>query len=126
MTSRFVRACENPYVHIIGHPTTRQIGRRPPVEADWDAVFAAAGRTGTALEINSYPDRLDLPDELILRAKRHGVKFAINTDSHSTVHLGHLPYGVGQAQRAWLTVDDVITAWPLTKLRTFLRAKRRR
>jgi DNA polymerase (family 10) len=126
MTRRFIRACENPYVHIIGHPTTRQIGRRPPVEADWDAVFAAAGRTGTALEINSYPDRLDLPDELILRAKRYGVKFAINTDSHSTVHLEHLPYGVGQAQRAWLTVDDVITAWPLTRLRAFLRAKQRR
>jgi DNA polymerase (family X) len=126
MTRRFIRACENPYVHIIGHPTTRQIGRRPPVEADWDAVFAAAGRTGTALEINSYPDRLDLPDELILRAKRYGVKFAINTDSHSTVHLEHLPYGVGQAQRAWLTADDVITAWPLTKLRAFLRAKQRR
>ncbi len=125
MTRRFVRACENPYVHIIGHPTTRQIGRRAPVEADWDAVFAAAGRTGTAMEINSYPDRLDLPDDLILRAKRHGVKFAINTDTHSTVHLGHLRFGVAQAQRAWLTVDDVITAWPLTKLRAFLRAKRR-
>ena len=125
MTRRFVRACENPYVHIIGHPTTRQIGRRAPVEADWDAVFAAAGRTGTALEINSYPDRLDLPDDLILRAKRHGVKFAINTDSHSTVHLGHLRFGVAQAQRAWLTVDDVITAWPLPKLRAFLRAKQR-
>jgi DNA polymerase (family 10) len=125
MTHRLVRACENPYVHIIGHPTTRQIGRRPPVEADWDDVFAAAARTGTALEINSHPDRLDLPDELILRAKRHGVKFAINTDSHSTFHLGHLRFGVGQAQRAWLTPDDVITAWPLTRLRTFLRAKRR-
>jgi DNA polymerase (family 10) len=123
MTRRFIRACENPYVHIIGHPTTRQIGRRPPVDADWDAVFAAAGRTGTALEINSYPDRLDLPDDLISRAKRHGVTFAINTDSHSTVHLGHLRYGVAQAQRAWLTVDDVITAWPLTKLRAFLRGK---
>jgi DNA polymerase (family 10) len=123
MTRRLIAACEHPYVHVIGHPTTRQIGRRPPIEADWDAVFAAAGRTGTAMEISSYPDRLDLSDELILRAKRFGVKFAVNTDSHSTVHLGHLPYGVGQAQRAWLSPDDVVTAWPLTKLRTFLRAK---
>ena len=77
-------------------------------------MFAAAARTGTALEINSYPDRLDLPDELILRAKRHGVSFAINTDSHSTVHLRILRYGVGHAQRGWLTTDDVINAWPLS------------
>jgi DNA polymerase (family 10) len=75
------------------------------------------------MEINSYPDRLDLGDELILRAKQYGVKFAVDTDSHSTVHLGYLPYGVGQAQRGWLTPEDVINAWPLTKLRTFLRAK---
>jgi DNA polymerase (family X) len=125
MTRRFVRACENPCVHIIGHPTTRQIGRRPPVDADWDAVFEAAAATGTALEINSHPDRLDLPDELIWRARHHGVKFAINTDSHSTFHLGHLRFGVAQAQRAWLTPDDVITTWPLARLRTFLRAKRK-
>jgi DNA polymerase (family 10) len=123
MTARLIAACENPYVHVIGHPSTRQLGRRPPVEADWDAVFAAAGRTGTAMEINSYPDRLDLGDELILRAKRYGVKFAIDTDSHSTVHLGYLPYGIGQAQRGWLTPDDVINTWPLAKLRAFLRAK---
>ena len=95
--ARLVAACEHPYVHVIGHPTTRQIGRRPPIEPDWDAVFAAAGRTGTAMEVSSYPDRLDLNEELILRAKRHGVRFAVNTDSHSTVHLGHLPFGVGQA-----------------------------
>jgi len=123
MTRRFVAACENPFVHIIGHPTTRQINRRQPVDADWDAVFAAAARTGTAMEINSYPDRLDLNDELVLRAKQHGVKFAIDTDSHSTVHLGFVKYGVGQAQRGWLTADDVINAWPLTKLRAFLRDK---
>ena len=126
MTARLIRAIENPYVNIIGHPTTRQIGRRPPVEADWDAVFAAAGRTGTAMEINSHPDRLDLPDELILRAKRHGVKFAVNTDCHSTVHLGHLRFGVGLAQRGWLTKDDVINAWPVAKLRSFVAAKRKR
>ena len=124
LTARFIRACENPYVNIIGHPTTRQIGRRPPIEPDWDAVFNAAARTGTAMEINSYPDRLDLPDELIMRAKRHGVRFAINTDSHSTLHLRFLRYGVGQAQRAWLTKDDVINAWPLSKLRAFVAAKR--
>ncbi len=120
MTRRLVRASENPYVTIIGHPTTRQIGRRPPVDADWDEVFRACARTGTALEINAYPDRLDLPDEHIMRARRYGVKFSIDTDSHSTVHLGYLRYGVGTAQRGWLTADDVINTWPLRKLRTFL------
>jgi DNA polymerase (family X) len=126
MTRRLVRACENPYVTVIGHPTTRLIGRRGPVEADFDAVFAAAARTGTAMEINSYPDRLDLPDELIARARRHGVKFSLDTDSHSTLHLGHLRYGIGTAQRAWLTRDDIINAWPLARLREFIQAKRGR
>jgi DNA polymerase (family X) len=85
LTRRIVRACENPQVNIIGHPTARIIGKRPRVDFDLDAVSAACARTGTALEINAYPDRLDLSDEQILRAKRHGVKFAINSDAHSTV-----------------------------------------
>jgi DNA polymerase (family 10) len=124
MTRRIVRACENPYVNIIGHPTGRKIGRRPPIEFDVDEVFAAAARTGTALEINSYPDRLDLRDEHVMWAKRHGVKFAVDTDSHSTVHLDFMRYGVGTAQRGWLTKADVINTWPLSKLRTFLRKGR--
>ena len=125
MTRRLVRACEHPYVNVIGHPTTRLIGKRPPIEADFDAVFEAAAATGTALEISGFPDRLDLNDDLILRARRHGVKFAINTDAHATVHLDYLRYGVGTAQRGWLTPDDVINTWPLSRLRRFLAAKRR-
>jgi DNA polymerase (family 10) len=124
MTRRIVRACENPFVNIIGHPTTRKIGQRPPVEFDLEEVFAAAARTGTALEINSYPDRLDLRDEHVMWAKRHGVKFAVDTDSHSIVHLPFMRFGVGTAQRGWLAKDDVINAWPLAKLRRFLRKGR--
>ena len=120
LTRRIVRACENPHVHIIGHPTTRIIGKRPAVDADLDAVFAACARTGTALEINSHPDRLDLRDEDILRARRHGVKFAVDSDAHAVIHLDNLRYGVGTAQRGWLTKDDVINTWPLTRLRRFL------
>lgn len=121
MTRRLVRACETPHVNIIGHPTARMIGKRPGIDADLDEVFKACARTGTALEINASPGRLDLRDEHILRAKRYGVKFAINCDAHSTVHLGYMRYGVGTAQRGWLTADDVINTWPLRQLRKFLR-----
>jgi DNA polymerase (family 10) len=120
MTRRVLKAVENPYVDIIGHLTTRQIGRRPPVELDLEAVFEAAARTGTALEINSHPDRLDLSDEHVLWARRHGVRFVVNTDAHAVPHLEHRRFGVGVAQRGWLTKDDVINAWPLAKLRRFL------
>jgi DNA polymerase (family 10) len=120
MTARVIRAIENPYVDIIGHLTTRQIGKRPPVDLDLEAVFDAAGRTGTAMEINSHPDRLDLSDEHVLWARRHGVLFAVNTDAHAVPHLGHRRFGVGMAQRGWLTKDDVINAWPLRKLQRFL------
>lgn len=123
MTRRLVRACENPHVHVIGHPTARSIGRRPPVDADWDEVFRAAARTGTAMEIDSFPDRLDLPADLIRRAKRLGVKFSIDTDAHSLGHHRNIRYGVGTAQRGWLTPDDVINTWPLERLRTFLRKR---
>lgn len=124
MTRRLIRAMENPHVNIIGHPTTRLIGKRQPIEFDLDQVFRAAARTGTALEINSFPDRLDLSDELILWARRYGVKFAVNTDSHSTVHLGFMRFGQATAQRGWLSKDDVINTWPLARLRRFLRKGR--
>ena len=121
MTRRMIRAMENPDVNVIGHPTTRKIGRRDPVDLDLDAVFEAAARTGTALEIDAYPDRLDLRDEHVRRARRYGVRFSIDTDAHAVGHLDAMRYGIGVAQRGWLTKDDVIDAWPLSKLRRFLR-----
>jgi DNA polymerase (family 10) len=124
MTRRVIRAIENPYVNVIGHLTGRKIGHRPPIDLDLDEVFRAAARTGTALEVNAYPDRLDLRDEHVLWARRHGVKFAIDTDSHAVPHLDLLHYGVATAQRGWATKDDVINAWPLMKLRRFLRKGR--
>jgi DNA polymerase (family X) len=124
MTRRIVRAMENPFVNVIGHPTGRKINQREPYELDLDEVFAAAARTGTALEVNGYPDRLDLKDEHVMWARRHGVRFAVDTDSHATTHLDLMRYGVATAQRGWLTKDDVINAWPLSKLRAFLRKGR--
>jgi DNA polymerase (family 10) len=120
MTRRFVTACENPRVNIIGHPTTRRIGRRPPVDVDFGELFRACARTGTALEINASPQRLDLPSDHIRAARDAGVVFAIDSDAHSVADQGNMPYGVGTAQRGWLTDDDVINTWPLDRLRAFL------
>jgi DNA polymerase (family 10) len=124
MTRRFIVACENPRVNVIGHPTTRRIGRRPPVDVDFGALFRACARTGTALEINASPQRLDLPSDHIRAARDAGVRFAIDSDAHSVADLGNMCYGVGTAQRGWLTPDDVINTWPLDKLRGFLRKGR--
>jgi DNA polymerase (family X) len=124
MTRRFITACENQRVNIIGHPLTRKIGRRPPVDVDLNELFRACARTGTALEVNASPERLDLPSEHIRNAKDAGVKFAIDTDAHSIGHLDNMKYGVGTAQRGWLTADDVINAWPLERLLAFLRKGR--
>jgi DNA polymerase (family 10) len=102
------------------------IGKRPPIDADWDAVFEAAAATGTAMEINCFPDRLDLSDDMILRARRYGVKFAIDTDCHSVRNMQNLRYGIGTAQRGWTTAPEVINTWPLEELRTFVADKRPR
>ena len=124
MTRRFVTACENLHVNVIGHPTTRRIGKRPPVEVDFGELFRACARTGTALEINASPQRLDLPSDHIRAARDAGVKFAIDSDAHSVSDLDNMPYGAGTAQRGWLTPDDVINTWPLDRLRAFLRKGR--
>jgi len=124
MTKRFVAAAENPRVNIIGHPLTRKIGRRPPVEVDLDILYAACARTGTALEINASPDRMDLPPQHIAAARDAGVKFAIDTDAHSLVDLTNMRYGVAAARFGGLTTEDVINAWPLDRLEEFLRQGR--
>jgi DNA polymerase (family 10) len=124
MTARLVRAVEHPLVNVLGHPTGRSIGRRPPVDADWDTVFRAAARSGTALEVNSFPDRLDLDDELIRRARAAGVKLAISTDAHAVTHFANIRFGVATAQRGWAGPTDVINTWPLARLRRFLAKSR--
>jgi DNA polymerase (family 10) len=120
MTRRFITACQNPYVNVIGHPLTRKIGRRPPVDVDLAELYRACAETGTALEVNAHPARLDLPSAHIKAARDAGVKFAIDTDSHSLRDLTYLQYGIATAQRGWLTPDDVITTWPLHRLTAFL------
>ena len=91
---------------------------------DLGELFRVCARTGTALEVNASPARLDLPGDYIRQARDAGVKFAIDTDAHSFGDLENMKYGVGTAQRGWLTSDDVINTWPLDMLREFLRKGR--
>jgi DNA polymerase (family 10) len=125
MTARLVRAVRHPLVNIIGHPTGRSIGRRPPVDADFDEVFREAARCGTALEVNAFPDRLDLDDELVRRARSAGVKLAVSTDAHAVTHFANMRFGIATAQRGWAGPADVINTWPLGRLRRFLAKGRR-
>ena len=125
MTARLIRACENPYVTIIGHPTGRRVGGFAGYAFDEDAVFAAAARTGTALEIDGQPSRLDLPSGLARRARDFGVTFACDSDAHAVAELGHVAYAVGQARRAWVTPAEVLNARPLAGVLAFIETKRK-
>jgi len=115
MTERLLKAVANPNTSIIGHPTGRLLLRRDAYPFDLDAVLKAAAAHKVAMELNAYPDRLDLCDVHLRMAKQHGVKIVINTDSHHTSHMEKLHYGVTQARRAWLTKDDVLNTLPQKK-----------
>jgi len=115
MTERLLRAIENPNVSILGHPTGRQLLRREAYQFDMDAILKTAAKHRVAMELNSYPDRLDLCDLHLRMAKQSGVKIVINTDSHHTSHLEKIKYGILQARRAWLTKADVLNTLPAEK-----------
>ncbi|HZE27228.1 MAG TPA: DNA polymerase/3'-5' exonuclease PolX [Terriglobales bacterium] len=115
MTERLLKAVENPSTSILGHPTGRQLLRRDAYAFDMDAILKAAAQHKVAMELNSYPERLDLNDIHLRQAKQHGVKIVINTDSHHTSHLDKIRYGILQARRAWLTRDDVLNTLPADK-----------
>ncbi|SUZ79159.1 uncharacterized protein METZ01_LOCUS32013 [marine metagenome] len=108
MTARIIKAMEHPSVSIIGHLTTRLLGQREPVEFDLEAVLQAARNTGTALEINASPERLDLKDTHAYRARELGVPLVINTDSHHHTHLDKRRFGVAVARRAWCRPEDIL------------------
>jgi DNA polymerase (family 10) len=116
MTERLLRAVENHYVTAIGHPTGRLLLRRDAYHFDLDAVLKAAAARKVAMELNAYPDRLDLCDVHLRMARERGVKILINTDAHHTSHFEKLKYGVLQARRAWLTASDVLNTLPVDKL----------
>lgn len=123
LTDRIVEAMKNEHIDIIGHPTGRLIGRREPYELDVSRVLEVAAETGTAMEINASPDRLDLKDVYIREGKSLGVKFAINTDAHDVNFLDDMRYGLLTARRGWAKAEDVINTWPLPKLKRWLKKK---
>ncbi|HTR73293.1 MAG TPA: PHP domain-containing protein [Solirubrobacteraceae bacterium] len=116
MTGRVIRAIEHPLVDAIGHPTGRLIERREPYEIDLGAVFAAAARTGTLIEINANPDRRDLSDVHARHAAQAGVTLVIDSDAHRTATLQNMRWGIATARRAWLTKEDVANTRPWAEL----------
>lgn len=120
-TERIKRAMQNPHVDILFHPTGRIINRREAYDVDMDELIKTAKKTGTVMEIDAYPDRLDLKDEYIRKCAEAGVKMAIDSDAHSPIHFTYLEYGVAQARRGWAEQKDVINAWPLEKMLGFLK-----
>ncbi|HMK31405.1 MAG TPA: DNA polymerase/3'-5' exonuclease PolX, partial [Terriglobales bacterium] len=113
MTERLLKTMANPNVSILGHPTGRLLLRRDSYQYDLEGVMAAAAKNRVAMELNAYPDRLDLNDRHLRMAKERGVKIVINTDSHHTSHLEKISYGVLQARRGWLGKADVLNTLPV-------------
>ena len=120
-TRRVIKAMENPNVDIIFHLTGRIINRREPIEINIDEIIKAAKRTGTILEIDAYPDRLDIKDDYIKKCVEAGVKMSIDSDAHSASHFKYLEHGIAQARRGWAEKKDIINAWPLEKMLGFLK-----
>lgn len=115
MTDRLLKALDNQHVSVIGHPTGRILLRRDAYGFDLDAILRAAAKNKIAMEHNAYPDRLDLCDTHLKRAKELGVKIVVNTDAHHTSHYDKIRYGVLQLRRGWLTKDDVLNTLPPDK-----------
>ena len=123
ITRRLLNAIENPHVDLIGHPHGQLIEKRPPADLDMDAIFEAAARTGTALEINANPQRLDLEAHYARRAVELGIPLSINSDAHDAAGMDKLPFGILTARRGWVQAENVINAWPQDRLLAWLEQK---
>ncbi len=121
MTERIIKAMKNPNIDVISHPTGRILKRRDEYQIDFDKILRAAREFGTILEINSFPERLDLRDQNIKRAKEAGVKMVINTDSHHKDQMRYIELGIAQARRGWVEKKDIINTQPLEKLLGFFK-----
>ena len=126
MTKRIIRAIENRYVTILGHPTGRLLLSREPYQVDLGEIINAAAATGTVIELNANPRRLDMDWRYWKLAKERGVRCAINPDAHSVRGLQDLWFGIEIARKGWLTRADVINCLPLSEMKKFLKEKRDR
>jgi DNA polymerase (family X) len=124
MTDRIITAMHNDNADILAHPTQRLIGQREPIPVDLDKVIDAAKDTKTLLEINAFPDRLDLDDLHVKQAKEHGVTLAIGTDSHNVLQLTNMRYGVSTARRGWLEASDLLNTKPPKEITRFLQGRK--
>ena len=122
ITRRILGAMENPHIDVIAHPTCRLLGEREPAAVDMEAVFRAAAKYDKALEINTMPNRLDLKDIHVYRARELGVKLIMGTDAHSTAQLGFMRFGIGVARRGWCQPKDILNTRPLEQILAFLRS----
>lgn len=120
MTKRVLKALSHPKVKILGHPTGRLLGKREGFEMDWTKIFKFCSLNNIAIEINSWPQRLDLPDSLVYEAKNLGVKFVINTDAHENSQMENIFYGVSVARRGWCKKSDIINSLPFEKFKNWL------
>ncbi|MEO0100662.1 MAG: DNA polymerase/3'-5' exonuclease PolX, partial [candidate division WOR-3 bacterium] len=118
-------AIENPYVAIIAHPSGRLISRREGYDVDLEKVLEWAKKYNKVLELNAYPDRLDLDDLHLRKAKDMGIKICINTDAHGSMDMYWMRFGIGIARRGWLEEEDVINTYPYQRLIKFLKDLRR-
>lgn len=121
MTKRVLKAFDSGYIDIFAHPTERIINQREPIPLDLDKVFESAENNHVIMEIDAQPDRLDLNDENVLRARKYGLKFAVDTDAHRDHQMELIRYGVWTARRGWLTKDDVINTMSFEKLLKFFK-----
>ncbi len=125
MTKRIIKAIESGYVDILAHPTDRLIGEREPIQFDFDKVFEAAKENGVVVEINAFPNRLDLNDEGIFKAREYGLMFSIGLDAHRLSHFDYMRLGVGMARRGWTKKEEVINTMSYDQLKKFLEKRKK-
>jgi DNA polymerase (family 10) len=120
LTERVLIALQHPNIHMISHPTGRLLGEREGYDLDWEKVFNAAETSGKVLEVDGFPNRSDLPDQLIREAVKRKIKLAVDTDAHDASHLRLMKFAVALARRGWATKDLVINSWDLDKLLVYI------
>ena len=123
-TARVLNAMENPFVDVISHLTGRILGKRDPISLDIDAVLAKAAETGTLMEVDAFPDRLDIRDTYVRTGRRYGVRYCLGTDAHEARQMDYMPFGVAVLRRGWASPAEVLNAQPWDVARTWLKRSR--